>query len=375
VGRDQGARYIFLRHAEVSRGLQMRQMVRHIRRAIWDETRREIPPEHLAYARALRDFVLFNDPPEHARLRQPINRILHGLTTPDFRAWAAAESEALAASLPSTGMVDMVADFATLLTSQMVGQLVGLAEDFPPRELDAAASCIQKVLSNLFEPASMAEASAHVARLEQAIQRRMEAPVPPNGEARLLESILTECRISGLPLHQTRSTAVMLLIAARDNVRSTIGNAVLNLLRHPPAWRELRAEPALIPAAVEEVLRFEPPVHFVFSHAAEEVELGGVRLPAGMGASFCLASANRDPDAFENPDQFDMHRQPGPQAAFGFGIHRCPGTALARILIEEALKAILQRWPEPSLAVVPAALRWKKSMVFRVLESLPVKVG
>lgn len=368
------SRYFLMHHADVARWMPHPVMVRSVRQSIWDETRREIPPEHLACARIFREFVLFKDPPEHTRLRQPINRMLKRVSTPTFRGWAAAEAEALAAKLPAEGLFDLMPGYAVTLVSHLVGTLLGAGDDYTHEEMDEAATFIQMLLANRADPQRMTQACALMTRLEQAITLRMNQPAGSRPEAALLESILAEAQVAGLPAHQTRATAIFLLIAARDNVRSALGNAVLCLLRHPGAWQELRDHPETIPQALEEVLRYEPVVHFMSRHAAAEVEIQGVRIAAGDGVTFGMASANRDPDAYPDPDRFDMHRPAGPTAAFGFGIHRCPGIALARIMIEEGLHALLQRWPALSLAVPPENISWQPSQGFRMMRSLPVQV-
>lgn len=367
-------RHFLLRHADVVEGLQHPRLVRAGRQSLWDETKRKIPPEHLAYARVFREFPLFKDPPEHAYLRRPINHMLKNVTTPGFRDWAGAEAVALAESLPETGTVDVVESYTVVLVSQLIGTLLGAGDDYTHHQMDEAATFIQMVLSNRGDPQRIAEGSTRIAQMELAIQRRMEEPPGSRPDALLLESVLREAGVAGLPPHQIRSTAIFLLMAARDNVRSAIGTAVHCFLRHPGTWQELRENPGLIPRAVEEVLRYEPIVHFTSRHAAETIEFHGIRIAAGEGVTFALASANRDPDVYANPEQFDMHRAAGPTAAFGFGIHRCPGIALARMMIEEGLRALLARWPEPRLEVPPDQMKWMSSVIFRNLRSLPVRV-
>ncbi|TLD71052.1 cytochrome P450 [Phragmitibacter flavus] len=372
----QAGRYIVTRHADVVAGMRHRGLVRNVRSSQWDETKNAIPVEHLALARTCREWVIFTDPPEHGRLRQPINRVCNGVEVSDFREWVADEAGRVAGGLPAAGVVDVVGEYAAVLTSQLVANLLGLLEGMLTQELDTALTCIQMVMSNRYDRDRLSEASAHMARFCEELEKTICKPVEDRAEAMLLEGLLKEAAVSGLPPHQVRSTAILLLMAARDNVRNTIGSAVLNLLRHPPSWEWLRSNltPEAAANAVEEVLRFEPPVQFMSRHASEDLEFAGAKIQKGQGVTFCLAAANRDPAVYENPEVFDWRREPGKSAAFGFGIHQCPGDRLARIMIEEALKALLTRWDQPRLAIAQDQLAWQKSMVFRGLAVLPVEI-
>lgn len=374
-GAAKTGRYFLLRHADVLAGMNHPLLTRSARRALWAEERREIPPEHRDTARIFRQFVLFKDPPEHDRFRRPVNRILRRTISPGFRPWVAAEAEELAGTLPCEGTLDLVSRFTQVLVSRMIGILLGAGDDCTHQDIDEAATFVLLCMANRFQAERLATANARILQLEEFVRRRMEEPPESRPDAFLLHSIIHEANVSDLSPHEMRATAIFLLIAARDNVRSSLANAVWCLLRHPPTWQDLRRNPDDVPAAVEEVLRFEPAVHFASRHAAEDLEIAGVRISAGEGVTFGLAAASRDPEVFVHPDRFDPHRSPGPTAGFGFGIHRCPGIGLARILIEEGLRALLARWPDPKLAVSTDQLSWVPSSIFRMLGSLPLRVG
>ena len=368
-------RHFLLRHAHVFEGMRHPLLVRGIRQSLWEESRREIPPEHLAFARVAREFVLYQDPPKHGLLRQPINRMIQNVIQPDFRPWVAEEARRLADTLPRTGTVDLVAGYAQILVSRLIGMLFGADATCTHEEMDEMATFIQLAMGNRYDPRILSGVSARMARMEQFINGHLAAPPASLGEARLLQSILRESRLADLPANQIRSTAIFLILAARDNVRSSIANAVLCFLRHPGTWQHLRECPSALSGALDEVLRIEPSVHFVSRHAAADLEIRGCRIAAGEGVTFCLASANRDPDVFEQPDNFDIHRAPGPVATFGFGIHRCPGIALAKVLVEEALKALLAQWRNPTLADSPEHLVWQPSSLFRMAQALVIRAG
>ncbi|GAA1898121.1 cytochrome P450 [Streptantibioticus ferralitis] len=129
----------------------------------------------------------------------------------------------------------------------------------------------------------------------------------------------------------------------------------------------------MIPAAVEEFARWDGPVPLAIRRfPLEDVEIGGVTIPAGETVLLSIASANRDPDRFPDPDQLDPRRAQSGNLWFGHGIHHCLGAALARVEAETAIEALLRRFPGPALAVPPDELRWRPSVRARGLTSLPV---
>lgn len=369
------ARHFLLRHAHVFEGMRHPLLIRGIRQSLWEEGRRDIPPEHLVFTRIAREFVLYQDPPKHGLLRKPLNRMLQNVIQPDFRPWVAEEARRLAETLPRTGTVDLVAAYTHILVCRLIGMLFGADATCSDEEMDEMATFIQLAMSNHYDPQILCGVSTRMARMEQFINNHLAAPPASLGEARLLRSILQEARLADLPANQIRSMAIFLILAARDNVRSGIGNAVLCFLRHPGTWQHLRECPDDVSRALDEVLRIEPPVHFISRHAAADIEIQGCRIAAGEGVTFCLASANRDPNVFDDPDGFDIHRVPGPIATFGFGIHRCPGIALAKVLLEEAVSALLVHWRTPTLAASPEQLVWQPSSIFRMLQALAIHAG
>jgi len=138
----------------------------------------------------------------------------------------------------------------------------------------------------------------------------------------------------------------------------------------------LQQDPSLLPAAVEELLRFTNPVNHVTARfATEDLPLGGVVIPAGDPVLIATSSADRDPAQFPDPDSLDIGRASGSHVAFGHGIHYCLGAPLARMEAEVALGALLTRFPEISLAIRPEELRWRPVSLINGLESLPVRLA
>jgi cytochrome P450 len=178
-----------------------------------------------------------------------------------------------------------------------------------------------------------------------------------------------------LSADETVSMAFLLLVAGHETTVNLIGNGVLALLRHPDRLAELRADPELIPRAVEEFLRYDGPVNLAtFRHTTEPVDIGGVPIPPGEVVLVALASADRDPDHYPAADDLDLNRDAAGHLAFGFGLHHCLGAPLARLEGEVAFRTLLARFPDLALAVEPDQLSWRSSILMRGLTRLPVRL-
>jgi cytochrome P450 len=178
---------------------------------------------------------------------------------------------------------------------------------------------------------------------------------------------------SSLTEDELVALASLLLAAGNETTTSLIGNAVVLLLRHPGERRRLQEDPTLLPSAVEECLRMEPPVQLTDRAVVAEVELGGVRLAPGTIVGALLAAANRDPERFSDPERFDVGRADNVHLSFGHGNHFCLGAALARLETQAALGALLRRFP--SFTGVPEPRAWKRSIILRGPISLPIRLA
>jgi cytochrome P450 len=160
--------------------------------------------------------------------------------------------------------------------------------------------------------------------------------------------------------------------AGGETTSNLIAVGMWNLLRHPDQLALLRAEPDLVPMAVEELLRFDGPSKMSVRQVRSDFELGGRWLRAGERIYLVTAAANRDPVRFDRPDELDLRRHPNPHLGFGHGAHFCLGAPLARLVTSAALTGLLKA--EPCMAVTGAEVRWQPSLLNRSLRALPLRL-
>jgi cytochrome P450 len=270
---------------------------------------------------------------------------------------------------PGDGVVDLITAFAFPLPMTVICELLGI----PDGDREEFKTWSQVILSSTatFEE-YRAAGGAMYAYFTRLLADKRAAPADD-----LLSALIT-ARDSGDSLDEPELLAMifLLLVAGHETTVNLIATGTLALLTHPSELSRLRSDPALLPGAVEELLRYANPLnHATDRYAPEPLEVGGVTIPAGEPVLVVTSSANRDPDRFPDPDRLDLGRDASGHVAFGHGIHYCVGAPLARLEGEIAFGALLSRFPGLSLAVDPAALRWRPSSLIHGLERLPVRLG
>jgi len=315
--------------------------------------------------------MLSVDPPDHTRLRRlaagAFRRARLTALEPRIRQLV---DELLDALDAGHGPVDLVTGFAGPLPFAVVGELLGIDR---PDQIRLAGW-----FATLLEPYSGAEPPAHavaasdaiVGYLEDLVDGRWDAPTED-----LVGDLVRACRDDLLTRQELLSSLFQLIVAGHDTTTSLIGNGVAVLLQHPDQRDALVREPGLVPGFIEEVLRFDAPVHHAtFRYATRDLTIAGVDIPAGVQVLVNLAAAGRDPERNEDPDVFDVRRSGAAHATFGHGVHHCLGAPLARLESEIAFTELLRRFPEMRLAIAPEELRWGHGdgLVLRGLSTLPV---
>ena len=180
---------------------------------------------------------------------------------------------------------------------------------------------------------------------------------------------------SRLSSDELSSTFVVIFYAGHETTTNLIGNGMLDLLSMRDQWRRLCANPALATSAVEEVLRFNPPVQLIPRRTAVDVEVFGQEIPAHTNMVVIYAAANRDPKVFDRPTEFDIERTQNKHFGFGQGVHVCLGAALARLEGKTVFEYMAKRFPDMELAADPAELEWHAHASFHGLKRLPVRLG
>jgi cytochrome P450 len=167
------------------------------------------------------------------------------------------------------------------------------------------------------------------------------------------------------------STALLLLIAGFETTVNLIGNGTVALLGDPASWDRLRQDPSLVPAAVEEMLRYDSPVQLTSRIATEDVEAGGRVIEAGRAVVVAIGGANRDPAVFDQPDEFRIDRpDPGRHLSFSLGTHHCLGASLARLEGRIAIEELTRRYPALELTAPPTR---RPLLVLRGFDAIPVR--
>jgi cytochrome P450 len=321
--------------------------------------------------------MLTVDPPDHTRLRRLVSAAFSVRRVEGLRTRIQAITDDLLDDIARQGpnsRIDLVAAFAFPLPFTVICELLGV----PDRDRAPLGEGFTKLLVPTSTPAEYASAKeasdAVVAMLKALVEAKQ---VDPGND---LVSALISARDGEerLDSQELLSTIFQLVVAGHDTTASLIGNSVVALLRNPAQLEQLRADPARIPKAIEEFLRYDAPVpHSTFRYTAEPMTLGGVAVPAGDQVIICLAAANRDGGRYASPESLDLERDEARHLAFGHGIHHCLGAPLARLEGYVALESLLRRYPEISLAVPAADLHWGHGdgLVLRGLSELPVIPG
>ncbi|MFI9201497.1 cytochrome P450 [Streptomyces sp. NPDC053048] len=314
--------------------------------------------------------LLNMDPPDHTRVRRLVAKAFTPGRVDRLRAPVReAAGELLdAIEAEGTGRTDLLATYAGPLPIVVICDLLGV-----PRHArrDFRAWTDALVTPDRERPHLMKEA---IGGLMRYITGLIAAKRAEPGDDLLSDLIAVRDGQDALSEDELTSLAFLILFAGYENTVHLIANGVLALLDHPELLRELRANPDGLGAAVEELNRWDGPLPLAIRRfPLEDVEIGGVSVPAGETVLLSLASANRDPDRFPDPDRLDLRRETSGHLGMGHGIHYCLGAPLARMETETALAALLERFEKLELDVPRESLTWRPAIRARGLNSLPVR--
>ncbi|XHU13133.1 cytochrome P450 [Amycolatopsis sp. WGS_07] len=312
--------------------------------------------------------MLNSDPPVHTRLRKLVNKAFTARTVARLRPRIQEIADALLDEMARHEQVDLVQAFAEPLPITVICELLGVRVE----DRGEFTAWSHTLLSFAAEEESQAAAARE---MQDYLQQLVESKRAEPAEDLLSDLVHASDEGDSLDEDELISMAFLLLIAGHETTVNLIANATFALLRAPEQLEKLRADPSLMPGAVEEFLRFDGPINFAtLRYTVEEVDAGGVAIPADEFLNISLLSANRDPEKFPDPDNLDVTRPPGGHLAFGHGIHYCVGAPLARLEAEIALGSLLARFPELSLAVPADRVVYRPSSLVHGVLALPVRL-
>ncbi|HSL44079.1 MAG TPA: cytochrome P450 [Anaerolineales bacterium] len=340
--------------------------------------------------------VFYADPPYHTHLRGLMNHAFTPRRVERLRPYVQKVIDELLDAAQSKPEPDIIHELAYPLPVMVIAELLGLPVSDRVHfkkwsdDLFAILGTVRHKSADVLEQAAQSfyEMTQYVADLSR--KRRMD----PQDD--LLTALLSFTEESGSCPHYDDSVSAhragqlvrekerahtlteeelmaninILLSTGHETTTHLIGNGLLALLQHPEQLRKLQAQPALLASAIEEMLRYDSPVQITYRSTLQDATIGGKRICKGDLVNTILGSANRDPERFSEPDQFDITRSQGRHLGFGVGIHFCIGAPLVRLEAEIVFETILRRFPRIRLAT--ETVQWQEHPIFRGLKSLPV---
>ncbi|MFI1762808.1 cytochrome P450 [Streptomyces sp. NPDC020800] len=310
--------------------------------------------------------LLAADPPQHTRLRTLVTRAFTMRRVERLRPRIQQITDDLLDAVMPQGHADLIDALAFPLPITVICELLGVPD------MDRAE--FRKMSTEVVAPTDGDTEYAAVVRLAEYLTELIEAKQAAGPTDDLLSDLIRTTAEDGdrLSAQELRGMAYLLLVAGHETTVNLIGNGVHALLTHPGQLAALRADTSLLDGAVEEMLRYEPPVqNATFRYAAEPLEIAGTAIGQGEHVVVGLTAAQRDGDRYGDPDRFDIRRDTRGHLAFGHGIHFCLGAPLARLEGRIAVGTLLER--APGLALDGAPGEWLPGMLMRGVRSLPVR--
>ncbi|MCG8695116.1 MAG: cytochrome P450 [Minwuiales bacterium] len=362
--------WVASRHADISQVLKDKRFGKLYVRRMTDRYGPEVMEQPL-YAMMSR-WMLTQDPPDHTRLRGLVVKAFTARRVEAMRPRIQELVDGLIDAVQDSGEMDLIWDFAHPLPTNVICDMLGI-----PDEDRAQFTETSKISGRLIDPTPMSEAELEEANanneaLVAYFQRLFELRRKEPGDD--LTTLLVQVEDEGERLSEDELIANIILLfgAGHETTVNLIGNGLLALHQNPDQLARLKADPSLIPNAVDELLRYDSSVQMTTRTALQDVELGGVKIKEGEAVLALLGAANRDPEAYEDPDRLDVGRPDIRPSSFGGGIHYCLGAQLAKIEAEIALSTLFRRLPDLVLTGLDQP-DWRPTFTLRGLQSLPAR--
>jgi cytochrome P450 len=309
------------------------------------------------------------DVPDHTRLRGLVQKVFTARLIENLRERIQDLADKLLNQVQAAGRMDLIRDYALQIPTTIIAEMLGVPIKDRLKFHRWSNAAIASTSSRWGVLRALPYAVAFLRYIRMLVKARRANPEDD------LVTALVRAEEAGDQLSEDELVAMifLLLVAGHETTVNLIGNGTLALLENPDEINRLRDNPALIKTAVEELLRYNGPLETATErYTREDTTVAGVTVPRGELVFAVLASANRDEQQFEDADRLDLGREPNPHVAFGFGIHYCLGASLARLEGQIAIATLLRRIPHLKTAIPSNALRWRRGLVLRGLESLPV---
>jgi cytochrome P450 len=320
------------------------------------------------FNRLHRNQMMENEPPDHTRLRSLVAKAFARGHIERLRPRVQEIADCLLDRLPADGTFDLIADYAEPLPVAVIAELLGVPEE--DRHLlrpwsGAIVKMYEYGRDADVEPAAVAASAAFDDYMRGLAAERRARPRDD------LVSHLAAAEDGGnrLSADEVVASAILLLNAGHEASVNAFGNGIVALLHEPEQLARVCADEELVPAAIEEMIRYDAPLQLFERTAMEDIDLGGTVVPAGGRVAALLGAANRDPEMFAEPDVFDVSRRPNQHIGFGAGVHHCLGAPLARMELQISLPTLLRRKPGLALAGDPVR---RPTFVLRGYASVPV---
>lgn len=362
--------YVATRHADIAWILKDRRfgklfeerMDRRLGREVW---------ENSSSYRSLGKMMLVQDPPDHTRLRGLVAKAFTARRMEDMRPQIQTIVDTLIDRVEGDGAMDIMRQFAHPLPTWVICDMLGIPESDRQPFYDGSTVAGRLIDPTPMTPEELAQADESnrykAEYFADLFERRRKEP----GDDLISQLVQVEEAGEKLTEEELFANVILLFDAGHETTVNLIGNGLLALHRNPDQLARLKADPSLMPNAVEEMLRYDSSVQMTGRVCLEDIEVGGVAMKRGDNIINLLGAGNRDPEVFGQPDQFDVARKGARNlVSFGGGIHHCLGAQLARIEAEVAIGTLLRRLPDLKLDNIETP-DWRPTFTLRGLKTLP----